>query len=132
MSRLTRRSASRAMLALRRLVGFLILAATVPLAAQSLPETVRGRAIDDSGHVVSGASVHVTRGPDRLVQQTTTDSAGRFSMRFDPGTGDYLVAVAATGFRPARRREVSIISQKRFSLIMSHLLSRRRAAAGCG
>src|SRR5256885_579671 len=93
------------MSALRRLVGLLLVAAA-PLAAQSTapPETVRGRVIDDSAHVVSGASVHVTRGPDRLVQQTTTDTAGRFSVRFDPGTGDYLVAVSAPGFRAARRR----------------------------
>jgi hypothetical protein len=76
-------------------------AATVP---QGPPETVRGRVLDDSGKAVVGAPVHVTRGPDRLVQQTTTDSAGRFSVRFDPGTGDYLVAVSALNFRPARRR----------------------------
>src|SRR5690349_23783388 len=76
-------------------------AAPVP---QGPPETVRGRVLDDSGKAVVGAPVHVTRGPDRLVQQTTTDSAGRFSVRFDPGTGDYLVAVSALNFRPARRR----------------------------
>ncbi|GLC25615.1 carboxypeptidase-like regulatory domain-containing protein [Roseisolibacter agri] len=68
------------------------------------PEVVRGRVTDDSARAVFAAAITVTRGPDRLVQTTTTDSAGRYSVRFDPGTGDYLVHVAAPGFRPARRR----------------------------
>src|SRR2546430_1125099 len=45
-----------------------------------------------------------TRGPDRLTQQTTTDSAGNFRVRFEQGTGDYLLHVSATGFASARRR----------------------------
>jgi len=66
-------------------------------------EVVRGRVVDDSGKALV-ATVIVTRGPDRLVQQTTSDSGGRYSLRFEPGTGDYLVYVSATGFRSARRR----------------------------
>src|ERR1700716_3107508 len=46
----------------------------------------------------------LTRGPDRLTQQATADSAGNFLVRFDQGTGDYLVYVSAPGFSPARRR----------------------------
>ena len=64
---------------------------------------MRGRVADDSGKALV-ATVVVTRGPDRLVQQTTSDSAGRWSLTFQPGTGDYLVYVSATGFRIARRR----------------------------
>ncbi|AMW06320.1 carboxypeptidase-like regulatory domain-containing protein [Gemmatimonas phototrophica] len=67
-------------------------------------DIVRGRVIDDSARVVVGAAVNITRGPDRLVLSTVTDSTGRYSLRFDPGTGDYLVHVAFAGFRPARRR----------------------------
>src|SRR5258706_10575972 len=37
-------------------------------------------------------------------QQTTTDSAGRYLVRFKQGTGDYLVYVTAAGFKAARRR----------------------------
>jgi hypothetical protein len=48
--------------------------------------------------------VLITRGPDRLTQQTTTDSAGNYRLRFDPGRGDYLVYVSAPGFKAARRR----------------------------
>ena len=41
--------------------------------AQSGPETIRGRITDDSSHAVV-ATVMVTRGPDRLTQQTTSDA----------------------------------------------------------
>ena len=46
----------------------------------------------------------ITRGPDRLTQQATTDSAGNYRSRFEEGTGDYLVYVSATGFKAERRR----------------------------
>jgi len=72
--------------------------------AQAGADVVRGRVTDDSAHAIAGASVTVTRGPDRLVQKSTSDSTGAFSLRFDPGTGDYLVYVAAPGFASARRR----------------------------
>ena len=81
--------------------------AAAPLRAQDPgpPETVRGRVTEDSAKMpLPGATVVVTRGPDRLVQQTTTDSAGGFSTRFEQGTGDYLVAVSAPGYKSARRR----------------------------
>jgi hypothetical protein len=68
------------------------------------PETVGGRVLDDSGRAVVGATVTVTRGPDRMTQQGGTDSAGHYRVFFEQGTGDYLVHVAATGFRSARRR----------------------------
>jgi hypothetical protein len=48
--------------------------------------------------------VTITRGPDRLVQSDTTDSAGNYRIRFEQGTGDYLVYVSAAGFNSARRR----------------------------
>ena len=47
----------------------------------------------------SSATVIVTRGPDRLVKNTTTDSAGNYSVLFEEGTGDYLVYVSSTGMR---------------------------------
>ncbi len=71
--------------------------------AQSQADVVRGRVTDDSSRAVV-ATVIVTRGPDRLVQQSTSDSTGAFSLKFDPGTGDYLVYVTAPGYTSARRR----------------------------
>ena len=72
--------------------------------AQSQPDIVRGRVTDDSARAIAGASVIVTRGPDRLVQHDTTDATGDFRLKFDPGTGDYLVFISATGFSSVRRR----------------------------
>lgn len=81
------------------------------LAAQGA-DLVRGRVLDDSTRALRGAVVSITRGPDRLVQQVLTDSAGFYSSRFDPGTGDYLVHVASPGFRPARRRVERVGSER--------------------
>ena len=55
--------------------AFAITAFSARLAqSQSAPDIVRGRVTDDSAHRVVGATVMITRGPDRLTQQTTTDS----------------------------------------------------------
>lgn len=78
--------------------------ASTSATAQDAPDVVKGRVMGDSGKVLSTATVIITRGPDRLTQQTFTDSAGSFSQRFDPGTGDYLVYVSYPGFKPERRR----------------------------
>ena len=81
-----------------------ILPATRSASAQSEADVVRGRVTDDSSRAVVGATVMITRGPDRLTQQATTDSSGAFSSRFEQGTGDYLVYVSATGFKTQRKR----------------------------
>ncbi|MFL5561513.1 MAG: carboxypeptidase-like regulatory domain-containing protein [Gemmatimonadaceae bacterium] len=73
-------------------------------AQSSTADVIRGRVTDDSAHAIVAATVIITRGPDRAVKQTLTDSTGSYAIRFEPGTGDYLVNVSATGFRTARRR----------------------------
>ncbi|MHB1313544.1 MAG: carboxypeptidase-like regulatory domain-containing protein [Gemmatimonadaceae bacterium] len=82
---------------------WLCLASSTAL-AQGATETIKGRVTSDSSHAVAGATVFVTRGPDRLLKQTTTDSAGRYAVTFENGTGDYLVAVSGVGLKSARRR----------------------------
>ncbi len=86
-----------------------------PLRAQGVTETVSGKVTDDSSKVVVGASVFVTRGPDRLLKQTTTDSTGRYSVTFENGTGDYLVAVTGTGLKTARRRVQKVGNETEFT-----------------
>ncbi|HVF40300.1 MAG TPA: carboxypeptidase-like regulatory domain-containing protein [Gemmatimonadaceae bacterium] len=89
----------------------IILAASIPILAspssvvaqQGPAEIIRGRVTDDSARALV-ATVMVTRGPDRLTLQDTTDANGNYSIRFEQGTGDYLVYVTATGFKAARRR----------------------------
>ena len=88
-------------------LGLALLRLLAPAAARAhatVPEVIRGRVSNDSTGPIVGASVIITRGPDRLVQQTITDSTGSFRVRFEQGTGDYLVFVSATGFKSARRR----------------------------
>jgi hypothetical protein len=87
-----------------RLVVTLLGLTALPLFGQSPTDHLRGRVTNDSAQGVGGAAVIVTRGPDRAIKQTTTDSAGRYVVDFENGTGDYLVAVAGTGYRTARRR----------------------------
>jgi len=67
------------------------------------PDVIRGKVTDDSSRAIV-ATVVVTRGPDRATQQSASDSSGNYRVRFELGTGDYLVYVTATGFVPARRR----------------------------
>src|SRR5687768_8022347 len=84
--------------------SMLALGAATGRAQDVQADVVRGRVTDDSSRAVVGATITVTRGPDRLVKETTTDSTGSYRVRFDTGTGDYLVAVSAEGLRTARRR----------------------------
>lgn len=89
------------------LAALLVAAAAAPAVAfaqQTQPETIHGKVTDDSSRVIVGATVMVTRGPDRLTQQGVTDSSGVYRVHFEEGTGDYLVYVSATGYRSARRR----------------------------
>jgi hypothetical protein len=73
--------------------------------AQGTPtDHIRGKVSDDSNKVVVGATVFVTRGPDRAFKQTTTDAEGRYTVDFENGTGDYLIAVSAVGYKNERRR----------------------------
>jgi len=85
-------------------LAFCLVFPTQPVLAQSQPDVVRGRVTDDSSRAIAGAAVIVTRGPDRLVEHDTTDSTGAFSLKFDPGTGDYLIFISATGYSSVRRR----------------------------
>ncbi len=89
-----------------RLITLAFFAFAAPLAAQASlggPEVIKGRVTDDSTRALI-ATVTITRGPDRLVMSDTTDSAGNYRIRFEQGTGDYLVYVSAAGFNSARRR----------------------------
>jgi hypothetical protein len=89
--------------ALASVVVLLALGAGMLQAQDTTADVIRGRVTDDSSRAIV-ATIMVTRGPDRLTQQATTDSAGNFRVRFDMGTGDYLVYVSAPGFSQARRR----------------------------
>jgi hypothetical protein len=80
-----------------------VVATSETRAQQAQPDVIRGRVTADSGKVIP-ATITIVRGPDRLTQTATTDSAGNYAVRFAEGTGDYLVTVASAGMRTARRR----------------------------
>ena len=93
--------------------AILVIALAAPLlhAQQSAPDVIRGKVTDDSSRAIV-AKVMITRGPDRLTQEASTDSAGNFRIRFEEGTGDYLVYVSAPGFTSARRRVQRVADER--------------------
>ena len=89
-------------------IGLLVMHLVVPsrLAAQSRHEIIRGRVTADSGRVVSGADVIVTRLADRSNKTSRSDSAGAFLVDWPDGTGEYVVSVTAPGYRSFATRVV--------------------------
>jgi hypothetical protein len=81
--------AGRALLAM-----VIVVAAPSALRAQAHRETISGRVAGDSGKVIVAAQIIATRAPDRAEFRTVTDSAGRYRIVVDSGTGDYLVHIS--------------------------------------
>jgi len=90
----------------RCLSSFLMLFLALPalLLAQAHTDVIRGRVTTDSGVVLSGAAVIVTRAPDRASFQGTTDQQGNYRILIPDGTGDYLVHISALGRNAFRKR----------------------------
>ena len=59
---------------------------------------------NDSGRVLPAVTVIATMAPDRSFLQSVTDSAGRYEIHFERGTGDYLIYAGPVGYRAFRRR----------------------------
>jgi hypothetical protein len=85
---------------LRSFLGVLVLwALTTPSAsAQVLYGSAVGSVVDQSGALVTGASVTVTARSTGLVRETKTDSSGRYSFS-NLLPGSYDITVSAAGFR---------------------------------
>lgn len=83
---------------------YLVAVTTSSALAQDRTEIIRGSVVADTGRPVAGASVRVTRAPDRLLFQTTTDSSGNYRLIIPDGTGDYLIHISALGRAPFRKR----------------------------
>ena len=81
-------------------------AALRPVAAQGRHDIIRGRVTADSGRIVSGADVVVTRVADRSSKATRSDTAGAFLIDWPDGTGEYVVNVTAPGYRSFAARVV--------------------------
>lgn len=83
-----------------------VLGASSVLSAQIQHEIVTGRVTSDSTRGVRGADVVVTRLADRVVKTAVTDSGGRYRVYWVDGTGEYAIAVSATGYQSATVRAV--------------------------
>lgn len=106
-------------------LALLIAGVSAPLfAQQTVPEVVSGHVAGDSAKTIKDITVMVTRGPDRLTMQATIDSTGRFHVRFESGSGDYLVYVGAPGFKTARRRVQHEPGQLGQALVADFVLAR--------
>ncbi|MCC6243235.1 MAG: TonB-dependent receptor [Gemmatimonadaceae bacterium] len=82
-------------------------------------DIVRGTVRSDSGRVIAGAAVMVTRSSDRALSQTSTDSAGRWRVAISDGSGDYLVFISAVGFQSARRRVQRVANERELVVDMT-------------
>lgn len=67
-------------------------------------QVIAGRVLADSARALAGAIVSVTMAPDRIVKQDTTGPDGRWRVRFEHPSGDYLVHIAAIGRTAFRKR----------------------------
>jgi hypothetical protein len=85
---------------------FLLILGPVAL-AQSSKGVIVGTVTDQSGAVISGATVKVTNTATNLERETTTSDQGGYRLdNVDPGV--YTVAVAATGFRTTNLTSVPV------------------------
>lgn len=78
-------------------LGALSLASASPAWAQGATGAIRGQVADPSGAVIPGATVVLRNGAGKVVGNTTSDSAGNYSVSGLPA-GRYSVWVTAEGF----------------------------------
>ena len=81
----------------------------------SRTDTLSGRVTSSGTNApISGAAIFITRGPDRLVKQDTSNADGRWRVTFTPGTGDYLVFISAPGAESFRKRVSRAANEQAF------------------
>jgi hypothetical protein len=67
-------------------------------------DIIRGRVTSDSGKVLAAADIIVTMAPSAETFVSKTDSAGVYRVEIPKGSGEYLLYIGMTGFRPFRQR----------------------------
>ena len=101
------------MTSVQRFRALLAIAAQLAIATTSSAQarqTLSGRVLGDSSRPIAGAVVSVTMAPNRVLRQDTTRADGRWSVRFDSASGDYLVHIAALGHQAFRQRVTTMSS----------------------
>jgi hypothetical protein len=79
-----------------------------PLHGQVLYGSITGTVTDPSGAIVPAAQVTVSNEATGFKRQTTTDAAGTYRV-LDLPQGDYTIEVAATGFKPLKVANASVV-----------------------
>jgi hypothetical protein len=91
----------------RRLIVFLLLALfgrfAPPLYAQDASDILRGRVVGPDRKPIEGVSITATSLVNQTSRTARTDKDGRFTIVFNGGGGDYLMAYALIGFQPTRK-----------------------------
>ena len=83
----------------RLLAAVLLILSTLGLAwGQQTNGTLLGTIVDSSGAVVPGVTVRATNLATNSVRESTTDSAGNYSLPYLPA-GDYRVTASHAGFQ---------------------------------
>jgi len=90
------------------LIGVSILLTPLKLHAQVLYGSVTGTVSDASKAVVPGAQVTITNDATGLTRQASSDSAGIYRL-LDLPQGTYTLAVSASGFKPLRKTNISVV-----------------------
>lgn len=94
----------------RAIIGALALLGAANSAHGQSSQVVAGRVLGDSITPLAGAIVSVTMAPDRMFKQDTTGPDGRWRIRFEKASGDYLVHIAALGRTSFRKRVTAPLS----------------------
>jgi hypothetical protein len=90
------------------LIGFLLLSSALLLSQGGATGTILGTVLDNSGAVVTGATVTVTNVATGVSNQTRTGSSGDYTVPFlQPGT--YKVTVEAQGFQQSVLQDVGLV-----------------------
>src|SRR5207248_6798901 len=90
------------------LIGFLLLSSAPLLSQGGATGTILGTVLDNSGAVVTGATVTITNVATGVSNQTKTGTSGDYTVPFlQPGT--YKVTVEAQGFQQSVLQNVGLV-----------------------
>ncbi|HNJ44193.1 MAG TPA: carboxypeptidase-like regulatory domain-containing protein, partial [Acidobacteriota bacterium] len=88
-------------------LSILLLFATVAASAQATDGGINGKVVDESGAVISGASVKVTNMETGFSSSATADASGLFRINYLP-VGKYSISAEASGFKTTSIDNVGI------------------------
>lgn len=87
-----------------------VVAATASAGAQTV-DVIRGRVTGPENQPIEGAQVTVTTLSGNVTRNARSDQAGRYTVTFPGGDGDYFITVNAIGYAP-RRFEIKRVADE--------------------